>query len=417
MRTNLMELRKQRQELLAEAEAIVSASENGRRAMTDVETANFNTRMDAVRRIDSQIEPIEQRNTLLRHVKDGVLIPGGPGNGPRSDFPGTKILSREYADDFYTMVRTNGKQLGPHLLEGSDEFGGYALPGFSKPSAALYESSNAAGGFAVPSMVDTQIVPLAPQEMAVRQLALVFPTSMDIRIPQKGSFGATTAKAENAAFTENDPTLAQITLSAFMAGNMEKISWELAQDVPAFQAFCVEDAILAQQMYEDNLYINGTGTGQAQGLIGNVGAGVTCGTHAYADILDSTFDVMGTLNAVYHRNAAFLMQRATAIGIRKAQKQANLFEPVFVRSGGQDYLHGYPVFYSAYMPAVGAAAKPILFGDFRQGYVIGDRGGSGINVKILDQPFAVNGQIALLVYRRTDGRVRRSEAIQTLATT
>ena len=33
--------------------------------------------------------------------------------------------------------------------------------------------------------------------------------------------------------------------------------------------------LLAQQLYEENLYVNGTGTGQAQGLIGNTGAGVT----------------------------------------------------------------------------------------------------------------------------------------------
>jgi len=66
------------------------------------------------------------------------------------------------------------------------------------------------------------------------------------------------------------------------------------------------------------------------------------------------------------------------------------------------------------MPAVAAAATPLLFGNFKLGYVIGDRGGSGINVKVLDQPLAVQGQIILLAYRRTDGRVRRSEAIQAI---
>jgi HK97 family phage major capsid protein len=64
------------------------------------------------------------------------------------------------------------------------------------------------------------------------------------------------------------------------------------------------------------------------------------------------------------------------------------------------------------MPAAARSACPVLFGDFKQGYVIGDRGGSGINVKVLDQPLAQQGQIVLLAFRRTDGRVRRSEAIQ-----
>jgi len=233
------------------------------------------------------------------------------------------------------------------------------------------------------------------------------------------------AKAESGAstnsFTESDPTLGQFTLSAFMAGLVHTISWELAQDVPSFQQFAIGDMLLAQSIFEENWYVNGTGTGQPQGLIGNVGAGIT-GVSASSEgesalnaaILDSTFDILGTLKGAYHEGASFLMQRATAILLRKAQKQANLFEPVFTRTGGTDYLHGYPVAYSTSMPpaTAGGSNTPILFGNFTVGYVIGDRGGSGINVKILDQPLAVQGQIQLLAYRRTDGRVRRSEAIQ-----
>ena len=56
--------------------------------------------------------------------------------------------------------------------------------------------------------------------------------------------------------------------------------------------------------------------------------------------------------------------------------------------------------------------KPIVFGDFKRGFVIGNRGGSGINVKILDQPKAKEGITSLLSYRRTDSRVRRSEALK-----
>jgi HK97 family phage major capsid protein len=108
------------------------------------------------------------------------------------------------------------------------------------------------------------------------------------------------------------------------------------------------------------------------------------------------------------------MSRATSIVLRKAQKQANLFEPVFTRVGNKDYLHGYPVTYSTAMPAIAAGATPALFGDFKTGYCIGDRGGSGINVKVLDQPRATEGLVILLAYRRTDGRVRRSEAIQAI---
>jgi HK97 family phage major capsid protein len=190
----------------------------------------------------------------------------------------------------------------------------------------------------------------------------------------------------------------------------------VAQDVPAFQSTCVDDMVLAQQMYEENLYVNGTGTGQAQGLIGNVGAGITDEPDSNGNLVSiaATYDLMGTLNNAYWENASWLMQRATGIAIRKAQTQSNLYNPAFVRVGTQDFLHGFPVQYSASMPAAARGASPVLFGDFKRGYIIGDRGGSGINVKVLDQPLATQGEIILLAYRRTDGRVRRSEAIQQL---
>jgi hypothetical protein len=44
-------------------------------------------------------------------------------------------------------------------------------------------------------MVDDQIVPLAPNEMAVRRLAQVIPTTMDIKIPVKATFSTATAKS------------------------------------------------------------------------------------------------------------------------------------------------------------------------------------------------------------------------------
>jgi HK97 family phage major capsid protein len=382
----LFELKQQRKFALDKADAILAAAEAAKRELTPAESLEIETAQLAVKALTPKIQSIESKNTLRTQLTNGMLIPAVPGAEGRKQKNGViQPLSADYAEQFLEYVQSNGRTIG----------------------ASLSEGTNSAGGYAVPVVVDGQIVPLAPNEMAVRQLATVIPTTSDIKIPQKGSFGTATAKAENAAFTENDPTLSQITLSAFMAGSMDKISFELAQDVPAFQSFVVDDLILAQQMYEENKYINGSGTGEAQGLIGNVGAGTT-----QALSLNGILDLIGTLKGTYHRNASFLMQRATSIAIRKLQVGANLFEPVWTRVNGQPYLNDYPAYFSDSMPANTGTNTPILFGDFKAGYAIGDRGGSGISIKVLDQPFAVNGQIALLAYRRTDGRVRRSEAIQ-----
>jgi HK97 family phage major capsid protein len=191
------------------------------------------------------------------------------------------------------------------------------------------------------------------------------------------------------------------------------------QDVSLFQTFGVTDLLNAVAIAEGGFFVTGNGTGQPQGLIGNTGTGTAApylveSTGVY--LLNAVDDVLGTLKGSYFANAAWLMSRATAVAIRKAQRQANLYAPVWTREGGRDCLHGFPVSYSANMPALPTATSagvvPVLFGSFQDGYVIGDRGGAGTFVKILDQPLATAGQTVLLGYKRVDGRVRRSEAIQ-----
>jgi HK97 family phage major capsid protein len=413
----LQELKLEQKAALDAANVIVTAAEAANRPFTAAEDEQYKKHMDRFRAFGASAKAREEQNTILSMMGPNGIpkwvhdpdahkatdsVPGIAGHNTGSKQSNSVLrLTADYRDAFYTYLGSNG----------------------TKMSAALYEGSNPAGGFIVPLTVEGQVVPLAPTDMGVRAIASVIPTSMDIKIPRATTISTAAGKAEGDGtgtnvFQESEPTLDQFTLSAFMAGVLHQISWELAQDVPSFTQFAMGDMLLAQQLYEENLYVNGTGTGQAQGLIGNTGVGVTgivAGSDNYASaLLAATFDVQSTLKTAYHQNAGFLMSRATATVIKKQQSQTNLFTPVWTRENGKDYLHGYPVTFSTAMPAIGAGKTPVLFGDFKQGYVVGDRGGSGINVKILDQPKAVEGILQLLAYRRTDGRVRRSEAIQAI---
>ncbi len=174
------------------------------------------------------------------------------------------------------------------------------------------------------------------------------------------------------------------------------------------QVLATDDMIDAVQTYEENKFISGTGSGEPEGVLTASDFGVAHSTIT----LDKLLDLEGSLKAKYLPNASFLMARPTSIAIRKAQLDANLFDPIWTRVGSQEYCDGYPVFYSSSMPGLTQSASPICFGDFKRGFLIGDRGGSGINVKVLDQPKANIGVIQLLAYRRTDSLVRRSEALK-----
>jgi HK97 family phage major capsid protein len=294
-------------------------------------------------------------------------------------------------------------------------FYGY-LGGGGPLNAALYEGVSSAGGYAVPIEVAGTVVPLAPQDSAIRRLAKVLPTRSDLKVTQAITRGAFAAKAETSAFSTAQPSLSQFTISAFPVGVETPISIELAQDAPYFQAFVLDDMVTALLEYEGPLFISGSGIGQPQGLIGNVGTGITAEPDSTGNLVSiaTTLSVLGTLKATYHKNASWLMQRATSLIIRAAQVGSNLFEPVFRRENGIDLLHGYPVEYEAAMPAAARGATPVLFGDFRKGFLIADRGGSDLILKVIEQDatLAQQGILTLLGYRRTDSRVMRSEAIQ-----
>jgi HK97 family phage major capsid protein len=280
--------------------------------------------------------------------------------------------------------------------------------------AALGEGTGPSGGFAVPVIVDGHITPLAPIDAGVRSLATVITTTSDIKIPFETTAAAATTKSEDSAFTATSPALGSFTLSAFMAGGQNDFSSEIFQDAKTLPGFVVGDMLRAQQNVEEPWFISGTGVGMPQGLIGNVGVGVTEEPDSAGNLvsISGTLDLIGTLNSSYLPGAAWLMNRGTSVILRKAQTLNGVFYPAWTRENGVDYFHGFPVSYSQSMPTAARGATPVLFGDFMQGYIIGDRGSSDLMVKMLDQTKALQGLISVLTYRRTDGRVRNANAIQ-----
>jgi HK97 family phage major capsid protein len=449
----LLELKSKQQEALDRADAALKAGEASGRAMTPAEVEQYHLGMADFSAIASQIAAGNRDRTLQVFGPDGKINPaflGGRMEPPPPNAFGARPLdprtrTGEYAADFQRFLTSKGQLRSDTLLAGFDGLDGYVIPGSDRwtrqraangqpvMSAALYEGvgggSTTAGGdlISVPTAQE-MLVPLGLPDLGIFNASTVIGTASDIKVPVHAAFGGSALKSESGSstnvFAETDPTLSQFTLSAWMIGNQRTVSWELLQDAPVFQSFTTSDLLAAQQIYEGSLYVNGSGSSQPQGLLGNTGTGTgsayelvgTASTDAQT-LLNALYDVQGTLKERYAANASFVMSRATAMSIRKAQTQTNLFIPVVrVAADGTTLVLDRPVFFDTNMPALPTATSsgvvPILYGDFAAGYLIGVRGGGGINVKILDQPLATSGQLILLAYRRVDGRVRRSEAIQ-----
>jgi HK97 family phage major capsid protein len=406
------------------------------------ETAYLDALVTESMKVSAGIFKAQGKNTLSAQIfgRDGELTPAalGAGRAPAAGHQitrqGAHIVGEEYQRAFMTFIQSNGKNTPSALSDGFDPIGGgFMFPALPKMEAAgLSEGSlggsDAAGGYALSIPTVQQIVALGLPDLAMLAASMVIPTSTPVKIPTETAFGGAAFKPESSSgssnsFAETDPTLGSITLDAYMLGNMRLISWELYQDVEIFGQFATTDLLNSVAIAEDGYYVTGSGSGQPQGIAGNVGTGsgltyALAGTSADATtILDSLFDTVASLKAVYQSGAVWVLSRVTANVIRRAQMQSNLFSPVFTRDpDGTERILGYPVLYDSNVPSVptttNSGTVSAYFGDFKQGYIVGQRGGAGTYVKILDQVYAVQGQIALLGYKRTDGRVRRSEAIQ-----
>jgi HK97 family phage major capsid protein len=456
----ILDLKVLQQEGLDKADAALKAAEAAGRPMTAVEQADYNSGMNQYRECITAEKANAANNTISRFFRSGKPIGawfdigrggGAPEHGlgfmqPVAAAPNAEETeTHQYAEALLGYLKSGGKSHGEHLAVGSDGLGGFHIPGsarftrqrhangaFPKMSANTFEGtpdggSGASGGYAVTVPTSDLIVQLALPDLGIFDASYVIPTSTAIKIPQQTAFGTSAIKSEStgtiATFGGSDPTLGQTELDAYMVGALRLVSWELMQDVPTFQQWIVEDLLKGQRIFEGNLLANGTGSSQPTGVFGNTGTGTgsayeLLGTSADSTtLLNSLFDVTSTLKGAYQANASWIMSRATGLVIRKAQMQTNLFAPIATTDpDGTERILGKPVFYDMNAPALPSATSagviPILYGDFKQGFIVGVRGGAGINVKILDQPWAAQGQLGILAYRRLDAKVRMSEAIQ-----
>jgi predicted phage gp36 major capsid-like protein len=126
---------------------------------------------------------------------------------------------------------------------------------------------------------------------------------------------------------------------------------------------------------------------------------------------DNLIDLYYALKAGYRNGAAFLTSDAVMGTIRKFKDgQGNyLFQP----PTGPDMpstLLGKPVVTDDNMPALGANAYPVAFGNFQRGYLIVDR----LGTRILRDPFTNKPFVNFYTTKRVGGGVANFEAIKLL---
>lgn len=288
------------------------------------------------------------------------------------------------------------------------------LRGRAPVNNVLSTSPDTDGGYLVPTEFETQIVTGLEEANIIRSIAKTINTSAERKIPIAATHSTAQWTAENAAYTESDPTFAQKTIDAFKLTDLVKVSVELLQDsMFDLESYIAREFARAFGIAEEEAFCVGTGTGQPTGIFTASGGtvGVTASSPT-AITVDNLIDLIYALKSPYRRNAVFLMKDITVSALRKLKNSngAYLWQPS-VQAGQPDRLLGYPLYTSPYVPAAEAGALPIAFGDFTN-YWIADR--MGRTVQRLNELYAGNGQVGFIAAERVDGKVILAEGIQLL---
>ncbi len=305
----------------------------------------------------------------------------------------TGRASAEYKQAALTAIRTNFRQVNDYLQEGTDALGGYL----------------------VPDEWDSRLIDTIGEENIMRTLGTTITTSGEHKINITGAKPTAAWVDEGEALTFSDTTFSQITLDAHKLHAGVKVTNELLYD----NAFDLETYIVDQfgkaiANAEEDAFLTGNGANKPTGLFTMAASDTstvvtTSGTSIAADDI---INLVYKLKRPYRKNAVFVMNDAVIAAIRKLKdnNQAFIWQPSYT-AGEPDRLLGYPVYTSAYAPAIAAGAAVVAFGDMSY-YYIADRGTRSF--KELRELFMPNDMTGFLMIERVDGKLVLPEAVRVL---
>lgn len=276
--------------------------------------------------------------------------------------------------------------------------------------------TDAAGGYLVPDDFRRNLLVALEEENVIRQYATVFTTtSGTLSVPVVSGHGSASWKAEEAAYATSDETFTEVTLNAYKATALIKVSEELLND----SAFPLESYLATEfgrrlGALEETAFVDGDGSSKPTGVVGGSTLGKTA-TATNAITADEIMDLYHSLGRAYRQRAVFMMKDSTVKLIRKlvtgvSGDKTYLWQPG-LQNGEPDTLLGRPVVVSSNMPAATTGLKPIVFGDLGY-YYIADR--QAISMQRLNELYAANGHVGFRQFKRTDGKLALAAAVQHL---
>lgn len=387
----------------------------------------------AMRSLDLNKLDIEQEELSSRDEDERVKRRpgmGGTGTAYGSD-DGSSDFARAWAGEGRSeWVDQDGKTV--RVLDNTERFAdtrqrGNALgdtvralitgPRNEAEQRALAEGTNSAGGYTVPTPLASWFIDrLRSQSVAVRAGARTVPMdSKTLSIARLETDPTIGWRAENATIAQGDPTFGVVTLSAKSLAGIVKVSRELLQDSVNVGEILENALAQAMALEMDRAAIWGSGaSNQPTGVVNTAGINtVSMGTDGAA-----LTDYDPLIDAIYELHADNVPNPTAGIHHpRTGRELAKLKDADGNPLGVPGMVSNIPLLATTAAPiddtqGTATDASSIVYGDFRQMF-LGMR--ESINIMVLDQLYAEDGQIGLAVHARMDVQLAQPKAFCELA--
>lgn len=392
----ILELRAKRAKAWDAAKAFLDSKRGADGLLSAEDVATYEKMEADVVNLGKEIDRLERQQALDAELNRAVNTPitGKPAAPAGEEKTGR--ATAEYRKSFWNVMRS--KMPSPEVMN------------------ALQVGTDSEGGYLVPDEFERTLVEALEEQNIFRTLAHVIQTSSgDRKIPVVASKGSASWVDEEGAIPESDDSFGQVSIGAYKLGTMIKVSEELLNDsVFDLEAYISREFARRIGNKEEEAFFTGDGTGKPLGVLAATGGaevGVTAAAAA-AFTADEIFDLFYSLKAPYRRSAVFVMNDASVKSLRKLKDNNGqyLWQPSLT-AGAPDTLLNRPVYTSAFMPALAAGAKSILFGDLSY-YWVADR--QGRSFRRLGELYAPTGQVGFLATQRVDGKLILPEAVKVM---
>jgi len=412
----LQELRERRAALRTKAAGIQQAVEKEDRAWKPEETADFETAIKEIDALNQREAKIMDAAKLDETNEQRDMLDALGGDEDKHESRSQKRVIEE-RNAFMKLLRTGVD--GPALTAEERALLSPSFEGMTPEQRAIATTSQDSNGIVGPSEFQAYWTEYLKGGQGMWTAPITFidtPTGNDFILPTiDDTANDATIKAEAAAEATNvDATIANLTLRrnrytsgvCLISERMLNDNYLAIQRVIADQCF---NRIIRKVNTDAT---SGDGSSKIKGLLASTTLGKTAAS-ATAVTFDELIDLMTSVDVGYASasSVGWMCSMVSLGNVMKLKDGAGNYIFQVGAQGGADRIMNRPVYVNNSMPAMTTGLKSFAFGDFSKYYL---RRVGTPRIRVLDQLYAGNGQVGVLVTQEFDGVLADTKAVKHL---